>query len=197
MVASYRVTFQSLLGASLVRLVARRFNRRRDLALATGAIAVAIASTILVFKVPPLQQTGLGYIGLFVATLLGSATIFIPAPNIPAIAAHAAQLDPALVALVGGVGWGLGEITGYLAGRGGQLEICDMPAWLIRHWDRYRFSIVTVLAIVPNPVFDVIGVLAGSTRMPARLFLVASILGRVIAAAIICVSTLGAKHFLS
>src|SRR5262245_58937429 len=60
-----------------------------------------------------------GYLGVFVLTLLSSATIVLPSPALGVAALAGATLNPWLVGLVGGVAAGLGEITGYMAGLGG------------------------------------------------------------------------------
>ena len=60
-----------------------------------------------------------GYLGVFVLTLLASASIVLPSPALGVAALAGKTLNPWLVGLVGGVAAGLGEVTGYMAGLGG------------------------------------------------------------------------------
>ena len=63
----------------------------------------------------------LGYLGAFVLTLLSIATVLVPSVALGAAlkfgAAH--TLNPVLVGLVAGIAAGIGESTGYFAGRSG------------------------------------------------------------------------------
>ncbi len=70
-----------------------------------------------------LQPEGVGYTGAFLINLIGSASVVVPVPGLAAVCAAAAPsvgLNILALGLVGGIGATLGEITGYLAGFGGQ-----------------------------------------------------------------------------
>ena len=179
-----------------MRIKIKRFSRTADIVWALVAVVIAGVSSYFVLSGRlSWNHVVLGYAGLFLTTLAGSATIFVPAPNLPAIAIHAHVLNPVLTALVGGLGWGLGEITGYLAGRAGRLEIRNPHPTLYRYWERNQFLTVLAFAIVPNPLFDVIGVLAGTARMRLGSFLLATLIGRITLAIIVAGSTVGISAF--
>ncbi|WP_043097221.1 VTT domain-containing protein [Kallotenue papyrolyticum] len=128
----------------------------------------------------------LGYLGVFVLTLLSSATILIPSAALGAALKFgaAATLNPVLVGLLAGLAAGVGESTGYLAGRSGaQLAQMEQRAGYrqIAAWVR-RFGVWPVLALaaVPLPLIDLAGLAAGALGMPFWRFLSACTLGKVV-----------------
>ena len=127
------------------------------------------------------QRLGVyGYPAVFLASLLGNAVLFLPAPSLALVFAAGASLDPILVGLFAGAGAALGEMTGYLAGYSGQAVIShDGYFRRIKSWmeDKGLLAIF-FLAAVPNPLFDVGGIIAGAMRMPAWHFLFATWLGK-------------------
>ena len=61
-----------------------------------------------------------GYLGVFFASFVGSATVLLPAPVFLAIFTAGSVLNPWLVGIIGGFGAALGELIGYLVGFGGK-----------------------------------------------------------------------------
>jgi membrane protein YqaA with SNARE-associated domain len=57
-----------------------------------------------------------GYVGIFLVSLIGSLSIVIPVPYTILIFTFGRVLNPAFIAVAGGVGSGLGEIAGYALG---------------------------------------------------------------------------------
>lgn len=175
-----------------LRIEIKKFDRRLDAVIGIAALLVAIGTTIWTLTTQSSYGRGqASYLLLFISTLLGSSTIFVPAPNIATIVFHATTLSPTLVIIYGGIGWGLGEITGYIVGRLGHLTVEDVNPKFKSLWDRFRPIVIFSLACIPNPVFDVISVLSGSLRVPVGEFLLATILGRITATAIWVGITIG------
>lgn len=124
-----------------------------------------------------------GYLGVFLASLIGSATIILPMPAFAlTFAMGGTMASPLLVGLAAGLGAGLGEISGYLAGYGGQgiIEKRASYDWIVRQMGRYGGWFIFAAALVPNPAFDVAGVAAGALRFPVGYFLLACIAGKTI-----------------
>ena len=128
-----------------------------------------------------IEQPG-GLLVLFVVSALSNATLILPVPGLTITTLAGAVADPMAVGVVAGLGQTLGELTGYLAGYSGRALIEDNPRYAgLSRWMR-RFGPLTlfVLAILPNPLFDVAGIIAGALRMPVWVYVIAAGTGKVI-----------------
>lgn len=125
-----------------------------------------------------------GYLGVFVVSLIGNATIIFPAPAFAVIFAAGAFLNPWLVGIIAGAGSAIGELTGYVIGRGGR-EVIEKKheKWLkkAKAWtDRYGFfAVLVAFAATPLPD-DVVGILAGVFQYDIRKFLLATFIGKAV-----------------
>lgn len=122
----------------------------------------------------------LGYPGIFLVSLLSNATLILPVPGVLFTSAMGAVFNPYWVALAAGTGATLGELSGYAAGFSGQ-GIIENKQWYTRvtEWmKKYGGLTVLVLAFVPNPVFDIAGMVAGALRMPLWKYLMFSWIGK-------------------
>lgn len=122
-----------------------------------------------------------GYLGIFFIMFLSSSTVLFPFPGFATVIAAGALWSPLLVGICAGLGAATGELTGYLAGYGGKALLISRhserwqqaEAWL----RRYGFLALLFLAAIPNPFFDVIGIVAGSLSYPVGRFWLACGLG--------------------
>ena len=123
-----------------------------------------------------------GYAAVFLVGLVSNATVVLPVPGLAVSSVLGSVFNPWIVGIVGGVGQALGELTGYMAGYSGQTLVDGNPVYdrLTRWMRRYGVLTVFVLAIVPNPVFDLGGMAAGALRFPVWKFLVSCTAGKVI-----------------
>ncbi len=124
-----------------------------------------------------------GYISSFLISLIGSATVILPAPGLALILALGAHLNPVLLGIVAGFGSGIGELSGYLAGKAGRNLVNQQGrfnAALHHMTTRYTSPVLFFLAILPLPIFDFAGILAGALRMPVLRFLAIVISGKII-----------------
>jgi uncharacterized membrane protein YdjX (TVP38/TMEM64 family) len=147
-------------------------------------LAVIISALIILFRDRLAGLGAYGYPGLFLINVFTSATIILPMPGLALAFAAGATLNPFLVGLAMGSGAAVGELTGYLAGYGGQGLVENNPGYVrIVGWTRrYGLWVVFVLALLPNPFFDIVGMVAGLLRIPAWRFLLACWSGNVIKA---------------
>jgi membrane protein YqaA with SNARE-associated domain len=125
---------------------------------------------------------GYGYVAVFVVGLISNATVILPIPGLAVSSLMGGVFNPWLVGLAGGMGQALGELSGYMVGYSGQrLVDGDSPYRLLSSWMR-RHGAVTIflLALVPNPLFDLGGIAAGAFRFPIWKFLVSCAVGKVI-----------------
>jgi membrane protein YqaA with SNARE-associated domain len=124
----------------------------------------------------------LGYLGVFLLTMTCSATLFLPVPAWGAITAAGAFLHPLLLGLVAGAGAATGELTGYVAGRSGRLILSGTSKRIVgrvrQHMDRRGFLTLFLLSAIPNPLFDVAGLTAGSLGYSPWRYWLAVALGK-------------------
>jgi uncharacterized membrane protein YdjX (TVP38/TMEM64 family) len=144
--------------------------------------AVGVTVLIFVFWEHLRNLDRLAYLGAFLAMLVGNATVILPVPGLVFVFALGGTLNPLLVGLVAGPGAALGEMTGYLAGYGGSALLDDFKLYRrIERWmGRYGPVVVTLMAAIPNPVFDMAGIVAGALRVKWWQFLIAAWIGKTI-----------------
>ena len=150
---------------------------------ALALLGVLLLSGALVFVPIDYKAMGnYGYLGVFVVTLLATGAIVLPVPYLALILVAGSFLNPVLVALVAGVGAALGELTGYLVGYTGRSLIPKNRWYLMIERGMVRFAapVIFVASVIPNPFFDAVGIVAGATRLPLWLFLLACFLGKTI-----------------
>jgi uncharacterized membrane protein YdjX (TVP38/TMEM64 family) len=139
------------------------------------AILLVVALTVFLFSIRDraAELARYGYPGVFLLSLVTNATLLLPMPGVAITFAAGAIFNPYAVALAAGLGSTLGELTGYLAGFSGQgvLERTDLYDRLEDMTARYGSAVVFILALIPNPLFDLAGASAGAMRMPLRQFL--------------------------
>ncbi|MEA3439731.1 MAG: VTT domain-containing protein [Chloroflexota bacterium] len=152
-------------------------KHRLTIARALALIAVIIIS-IYIFSIRDQAEelAKYGYPGIFLLSILANATVLLPAPGVLFVFAMGAVFNPFGVALAAGTGAAIGELSGYLAGFGGQAVVEKANTYeIIRSWMQTHPSLsylgITVLAFVPNPIFDLAGIAAGTLKMPVLRFL--------------------------
>ena len=126
-----------------------------------------------------------GYTGIWIAAFLGAALMFIPVGALAAVcvaATPAVGLNPLIVGVVAGSAEAVGELTGYAAGVGGKglLERSRFYPKVHSLMSRYAGLVIFTASVIPNPVFDVMGVAAGSIRYPVRRFVLIVFAGKTI-----------------
>ncbi len=140
-------------------------------------LVTAVVVTALVFRNELTDAEGLvsrlGYPAIFAISLAAAGGIVIPLPGTLAVFIGGDMLNPVFVGLLAGTGEAIGELTGYGIGYSGQ-GIAGKSRLYNRfeQWVRARGAIVIFVAsLVPNPVFDVLGIAAGMLRYPLKRFL--------------------------
>ena len=138
-----------------------------------------------------ISLSSLGYLGIFLASLLGSATVIFPIPIFVIIFTAGAVFNPFLVGIIAGTGSAVGELVAYGIGFGGrkllgkriELKKKGLGYWLHRgqKWlhSYGGFFLVFIFAATPLPD-DVIGIICGSIRYDIKKFFLACLLGKVL-----------------
>lgn len=128
------------------------------------------------------ELEGYGYPGIFLVSFMTNATLILPLPGVVIASLMGTVFHPFWVAVAAGSGAALGELSGYLAGFSGQGVAEKTPIYnrmeeLMRKYGEWA---VLILAFIPNPFFDMAGIIAGILRMPLRKFLIWTWLGKLL-----------------
>ena len=98
-----------------------------------------------------------GYVGIFLISLLGATSIFVPIPSTVVIFILSSQttFDPLLIAVFAGAGAAIGELSGYLIGIGGRKVIGEKYKRkmdiLMKLFERFGPIVIFVFALTPLP----------------------------------------------
>ena len=174
----------------------RWFSKTSDLkiqlvALVLGIFAVSLVFVIWMF-VGGLSNSdwwkALGYPGVFFLILLASGGMVFPIPSLAATCGAAGlDLNLIIVGVLAGLGETLGELVGYSIGFGGQSVVQRRRiykrarTWMIR----WGIGVLLILSIIPNPIFDFVGIAAGALRYPMKRFLITVWVGKTLKGLII------------
>jgi len=145
-------------------------------------LAVVLSIVIFTFRGKFSNLEGYGYLGLFLISILGNATIVLPIPVVITAFLGGGIFNPLWVGVVVALGATIGELTGYLAGYSGKHLIKDdKKITRIEKWmKKYGLWTIFVLAIIPNPAFDLAGIVAGATKIPVYRYLIVVWAGKLI-----------------
>lgn len=155
-------------------------KKRLGILILLSSLGFALLAYLLKDNLIYLQN--LGYFGVFIINLIGSATIILPIPSLLTTVAAGSFLNPVLSGIFSAAGSTLGELTGYYAGVGGEdLIKKDKNIEKVEKWmDKYGLWVVFVLAAIPNPLFDLAGIVSGASGIPVRKYLLAVFGGKLI-----------------
>lgn len=146
-------------------------------------LALAILTIVLVTNRDRIQTLqAYGYPGIFLLSILSNATILVPVPGVVFTSAMGAIFNPLFVSIAAGTGAAIGELSGYLAGFSGQAIVEKSARYeKVAQWmTKYGDITILVLAFIPNPLFDLAGLLAGILKMPLWKFLVFCMIGKIL-----------------
>ncbi|MFH1663786.1 MAG: VTT domain-containing protein [archaeon] len=127
-----------------------------------------------------------GLMGIFVASLIANATLFlvVPIDAVILLIASTKIFNPFLLAFFAALGAAIGESTGYFVGRGGrsvvekkyhnQLDKVDDIAKKLSQWG---FGFIVLMSFVPF-AFDLISIIAGMLEYDLKKFYPAVFVGR-------------------
>ena len=147
---------------------------------------IALTSIVLIwiFREHFLSLSRLGLIGIFFINFFASATVLFPFPGVASVFLGGAVINPFAVGIISGVGAGSGELLGYFVGYGGRGLIHKTVKR--DHWVRKLqfffhsagFVTILVLSALPIPIFDFVGIFAGTIGYPVGKYYIATVMGR-------------------
>ena len=163
--------------------------REKIVPLLTLLLVIVISVSFFLYGRDPERIAELkhyGYLGAFLVSLIGNATVLMPLAVLPMLGAIGVFLypgtgpaGPVIVALIGGVGACIGELSGYMLGYSSRAVIRNNKLYLkLVGWMR-RWGALAVFTIALFPFFfDLAGMAAGVLRLPLWKFILACWLGR-------------------
>jgi len=172
---------------SIERLVLFVEKRNKTIFLAVWAGTIVFTLAFAFGVVPTERIASWGYLGLFFLNVLSGATLILAGPGQLATLVAGSHFNPLLVGLVGGLGTSLGETTGYGLGLSAQAAASDAwrlrlerfkASWLYRLFLRRPTGVLFLVALIPNPVFDILSLAAGAMRFPFLRYFLPVLIGK-------------------
>lgn len=150
----------------------------------TFIFAILTISLSVYFQNQLAQFKSLGLIGIFLINFLGNATILLPGPAIASVVAGGVVYPAISVAIASSLGATLGDMIGYALGYSGKrLFIKNHHILFVVMRDifqKYGTIAIFAFALIPNPFFDIIGLLGGLAHYSPVKFFILLLLGRTI-----------------
>jgi membrane protein YqaA with SNARE-associated domain len=148
----------------------------------TIVLVIVISVVLFIYRQEIVRFKDYAYLGVFVVSLLSSATVIVPVPGIAVFIPLLMTLDPILVGVIGAAGSMIGEITGYAAGYSGR-DLASRGKFYkrVEGWMNKRGSLIIFLfAALPVLPVDVAGIVAGALRFPLWKFMLVGWVGKTI-----------------
>lgn len=158
--------------------------KNKAYALSIFLLSIALSIAFFVFRDYFREASSFGLLGIFVVNFVSSATFFVSAPAFLTIISGGNLYSPILVAIIAAAGACLGDMLGFAFGHSGRrltkkkLDKHKTIKFLEKHFHRHGVLIIFLLAVIPNPFFDAIGILAGVLNYSPIRFFAIMIVGR-------------------
>ena len=147
-------------------------------------LAIAMMLPYLFLRDELRRFSGLGYLGLFLSCVISNLSVFLPTSSTVYVLLASSVLNPALCVILGSAGAALGELGSYYSGRmfglseNREKQYAPWKIKIAAYMDRHGFLTVLFFALVPMPVFDVAGVVAGAEKMKLWKYMLAGFIGK-------------------
>lgn len=157
-----------------------KFRRKLEILFIATVVILSVVIFSLRDKIE--QVSDISYLGLFMLCFLANSTVLLPAPSLMIAASCALIMNPFLVALFAALGSTLGEFVGYAFGTITKDLSPEFQKFLDKMANKIHNQTVLVftLAVLPLPLFDIIGIYSGGTKMNLIKFSVACFIGKFI-----------------
>lgn len=124
-----------------------------------------------------------GYLGVFFISLIGASSIIFPIPYTLVMYLLGPFLDPFLIAITGGLGSAIGELSGYIIGYYGRAIVSEERRrkidFMLRIFNRYGPAAVFLFALTPLPD-DLIFIPLGIMRYSLLKVFIPCVLGKML-----------------
>ncbi|MBI2049627.1 VTT domain-containing protein [Candidatus Roizmanbacteria bacterium] len=150
------------------------------------SLSIILSAAFFIFEDFFKESRTLGFLGIFLINLISGMSFFVSGPAFLTVISGGSIYQPILVALTASIGVTLGDMISYLLGFSGRHLInhhLSKKNWFIyleKHFERRGVWLLFLLALIPNPIFDAIGLIAGVFRYSPYKFFLIVVLGRFI-----------------
>ena len=145
-------------------------------------VSIGLISLSFFFRDELAKFSEFGLIGIFFVNLISSITLFLPAPGIATVVAGGFLFNPIIVALVAALGSAIGDFVGYILGRSGKEVFLKKNSFWYNifkeTFHKFGAFFIILFSMIPNPVFDAIGLVAGLFSYSPTRFFVYVFIGR-------------------
>ncbi|MFC1903127.1 VTT domain-containing protein [Chloroflexota bacterium] len=152
-------------------------------------LTIAMAVAVVYFRWTGQELRHWGYLGAFLISILGGATIIIPVPMLAVVFALGSVMKYTwLVGIAAGLGETLGALTIYMTGHGGGIALANsrhgkiQAAYerLLGLMERRGSITLFLLSAVINPFFYPAALAAGATKFGIRKYFIVCFVGKTI-----------------
>lgn len=135
--------------------------------------SIATVAVMIIARPWILDLGAWGYAGAFGISLLGNASVLLPAPGAAVIIMMAKDFDPLLLGVASGIGGTFGASTSYLAGMlsGKAIENNRFYRMSRRAMGRVGGLIIFLFTLAPFLPMDAASIVAGAIRYPFLRYL--------------------------
>jgi membrane protein YqaA with SNARE-associated domain len=169
----------------------KKISTKAAFALGTfGIVVTLLMAAAVVYYWEWVRALGAyGYLGAFLISVLGGATIIVPVPMLAVVFAMGRVMEyPWLIGISNGLGETIGALTIYMTGYGGGSALYNYTHGrlqssyekLMQLMERRGWLILFVLAAVLNPFFYPAALAAGALRFGAKRYLLITCAGKII-----------------
>jgi len=165
----------------------RKVGKRAYIFGATGIlVTVAMAVVVVLYWEEVRALEGYGYLGNFIISVLGGATVIIPVPMLAVQFALGGVLNPVFVGLTAGFGETVAALIIYMTGYGGGTPFVKAEGGRIHRaymrlmglMERRGSLVLFILSAVVNPFFYPAALAAGALRFGVRRYFLICLLGK-------------------
>jgi membrane protein DedA with SNARE-associated domain len=173
---------------------AGKFLERQDVAVGFVVVAVVFLAVFL-FSLSDISAffkslvDQYGILGVFIVSLLSSATVLLPAPGNIAVfvagaaADHSLLFNPFAIGIAAGIGATLGELVSFAIGWELDVKLLQkrhghLYKQAAGYFREYGFFGIFIFAFFPLP-FDVMGLLAGALHYSPVKYFLATLAGKI------------------
>jgi uncharacterized membrane protein YdjX (TVP38/TMEM64 family) len=152
-------------------------------------LTIALAVAVVYFRWTGQELKQWGYLGAFLISILGGATIIIPVPMLAVVLALGGVMKYTwLVGIMAGLGETLGALTIYMTGHGAGTAIYNSKHGKIQAayeramklMERRGSITLFLLSAVINPFFYPAALAAGATKFGVRKYFIICFVGKTI-----------------